>query len=337
MTPRRLPIEGEPCECKQEAANGIVMAGCTNRMVKMANPPEIADVDLEKAALGRKPVERACRVDKGNETDVDVDRTPTPGGEPATRDCGVDEGDGTERRDLQLQQTGLYCEESCQRNENAIENIPNTNGLPLKGEWTAYPSGETTDSKEAKLEGCEGGMDEPIELLTMSVEPYVEDCGDIPHMYLGGMRMRMDNANGPGCRTDESTGQTDMSNMSNNAGMAGMSDGEGAGTYLDARGVKRVVDMRDGIGSQSDVSSGHWDVPSIEMDVMTPVNVTETVSIPRKHAKPPDSPIGTTRRAPDELNSCGRHADASSGCTDAHSIETDRQMAANDMRNVRKR
>ena len=34
----RLPIEGEPSRCKQEVADSIVMAGCTNGMVEMSEP-----------------------------------------------------------------------------------------------------------------------------------------------------------------------------------------------------------------------------------------------------------------------------------------------------------
>ena len=64
--------------CKQEAVESMVTAGCMNRMVNMAKPTE---------------------------TIADVDRTPMLGGEPAARDCGVDEGNGMECRDLWLQQT----------------------------------------------------------------------------------------------------------------------------------------------------------------------------------------------------------------------------------------
>ena len=78
LTPRP-PIDGEPCKCKQEVADSLVMAECTNGMVQSANLPEIADTD-GKAALCRELVERASRVDEGGETDADVDRTPMLGG-----------------------------------------------------------------------------------------------------------------------------------------------------------------------------------------------------------------------------------------------------------------
>ena len=69
LTPR-LPIEGKPSRCKQEVADSVVTAGCTNGMVGMTKPPQ---------------------------NDTDIDRTPMLGEEPAMRDCGVDEGDGMER------------------------------------------------------------------------------------------------------------------------------------------------------------------------------------------------------------------------------------------------
>ena len=212
----------------------------------MAEPMEIVDVDLEKAALGGEPAERAARVDEGSETDADVDRMALLGGEPAERASGVDEGDGTERKDLWLPKAELYCEDKHQRNKNANRNLPSTHGLPLKGEWTVYPSGETTDSRtEIELEGCKGGASEGVsidvaaieccqqlgtvdgdpgrederrdalneltQLLTQTAEPYVKSGGDIPHVYLRGTRMRLGNANGPGSQTDGPRGQSDMS------------------------------------------------------------------------------------------------------------------------------
>ena len=111
----RLPIEGEPSGCKQEAVESVVTAGCMNGTVEKAEPQVV---------------------------DTDVDRTALLGGELAERASGVDEGDRTERRDLQLQQTNLLCEETRQCNGNAEDNIPIANRLPLEGEWTVYSSGE---------------------------------------------------------------------------------------------------------------------------------------------------------------------------------------------------
>jgi len=166
-TPRRLPTEDEPCECEQEAAESVVTAGRTNGTAQSANPPTV----------------------------VDVDRTALLGGDPAERDCGVDEGDGTERvPQSRLQQTN--CKEHDQRSGNATENVPNAHGLPLEGEWTVFsasgeardPNGsasapnatpecvhrpsesrETEDAEGVKSEGCKGGtsgresVDEAVE------------------------------------------------------------------------------------------------------------------------------------------------------------------------------
>ena len=183
----RLPTAGEPSRCKQEAADSVVMAGQTNRTVQLAEPMEITDVNLEKAALGGEPAERAARVDEGGEMDMDVDRTATLGRDPMTA-CGVDEGDGMEHGyPMRLQQMKLYCEEDLQRSGNAEEDIPSAQRLPLKGEWAGCASGKASDPKidGIELEGCKGGTDEPMELLMMSVEPDVEDGSDIPRVYLG--------------------------------------------------------------------------------------------------------------------------------------------------------
>ena len=158
LTPRP-PIEGEPSGCKQEVVDSVMTAECTNGTVKLAKP---------------------------NESDVDVDGKATLGSEPATVACGVNEGAETEcNGESQLQQTYFYCEEDRQRNGNATENIPIAYGLPLKGEWTVYPSSKASDSrsnakafnaaiehadslgkstetantKEVESEGCSGGMD----------------------------------------------------------------------------------------------------------------------------------------------------------------------------------
>jgi len=97
-TLRRLPIEDEPSECEQEAAESLVTAERTNGTAQSANPREtIADVD-ETAALGREPAEVAS---------------------------GIGEGDETEReRQSRLQQTHFYCKEDRQRNENANADVP---------------------------------------------------------------------------------------------------------------------------------------------------------------------------------------------------------------------
>ena len=118
VTPWRLPIEGEPCECEQEAANGVVMAGCTNGTVETAEP-QIADVD-GMTLLGRGPAQRVSGVDKGDEEH-----------EPQT----------------QLLKAEFYCEETNQCNENANRNVPITYRLPLEGEWTGYASGEASNPK----------------------------------------------------------------------------------------------------------------------------------------------------------------------------------------------
>ena len=82
------PVDGEPCECKQEAGDSNVTAGHMNRMVQLTKPMEITDINFEKAVLGREPAERASRVNEGGEMDADIDRTAMLGRDPMTA-CGV--------------------------------------------------------------------------------------------------------------------------------------------------------------------------------------------------------------------------------------------------------
>ena len=268
LTPR-LPIEGEPSGCKQEAADSVVTAGRTNRMVRMVEPTEIADVNLEKAAPDGELAERAHRIDEGDETDADVDRTALLGGEPAEMACRVDKGDGTEHGyQARLQQTGFYCEESRQRNENTNTNVPIAYGLPLKGEWTVCVSG-----KASNLEGDADALNEPTELLMTKVEPSIENGGGVPRVCLGGTQMRTGHANGPvnqlyGSRVlaDGSGAQPDAPSVLNDTETVCVSHSNGAGTYLSAGDAKRGVTETNGVETHADVSIGHGDAQSIKMD-----------------------------------------------------------------------
>jgi len=255
LTPR-LPTEGKPDECKQEAAESVVTAGRTNGTVGMTEPHEtVADID-GKAAPGRELAERVHVVDEGTETERDSKS--------------------------QLQQTNFYCEEDCQRNANANADVPSAYKLPLEGEWTVYASGEDknsdadgpSESKETEgtagveSEGCRGTSERvsaeeagtdvqtPVEccqqscmadgdgdrevepadipnesetLVIASIESESPDGGGIPRVHLGSTSWRAGDANGPGNQADASRGQadgrrgwTDTLDVSNNAGMSGM-------------------------------------------------------------------------------------------------------------------
>jgi len=339
LTPR-LPTEGKPDECKQEAAESVVTAGRTNGTVGMTEPHEM---------------------------DADVDGTAVLGGEPAERVQGVGEGDETERDgQSRLQQIEFYCKEDRQHEENA--NVPNARGAPLEGEWAVCASGELRESKGCERDTSEGvsvdKLETPAEccqqlcmahgdpgrgiepadtpnesetLVIMSIVLESPDGGGILRVHLGGTRSRAGDANDCGNRADASRGSTDALSTSNNAEMAGMSDGEGAGTYLGVGGTKCIVNATDGVGSRTDASTGPTDVPCVATHANIPANATQIVSIPRKKAKPPDSPFGTTRTAPDEPNGVGDHTDGLSRCTDAHSVGNGRETAENDSRSVRKR
>jgi len=308
-TPWRLPIEDEPSECEQEAAESLVTAERTKGTVEKAEPREtVTDVD-GNAVLGREPVERVHRVDEGDE-----------------------ERDGQ----LQLQQTDLCCKDH-QRNRNATKNVPKAHGVPLVGEWEVCVSGETknscAESSSESMEtestagveskGCEGGaserarvgelnataeccqqlcmahgdpgyeaeptgtLNESDALVITSIMSEEPGGGGIPRVHLRVANWRAGSTNGPGRRTDGSTGetdglrgQTDALNASNGAETAGMSDGEGAETYLGVRDAKRVVNATNGVRRHADALTGPTDVPSVETDAVTPANVLETVSIP---------------------------------------------------------
>jgi len=342
LTPR-LPIEGEPSECKQEAADSVVTAGCTNETAQSANSPE-TDVDVNRTALlGREPANRASGVDEGGRKVADVDRTALLGGEPAERASGVDEGDEEHEHQSRLQQTNC---EKCQCNGNTNGTIPSTHRLPLEGEWTVRASGEgrdprssanapnatpecmhrpnksrgTEDAEGVESEGCKGGTSgqasvdelnttveccqqlcmadsgpgcgfEPMDILNesdtlviVSIESESPNGGGIPRVRLGNMSWRACDANGPRNGADRSSsqadgrrGRTDTLDVSNSTETDGMSWDDGAGTYLGIRGAKHVINTTVGIGSHTDASDGHRDVPSVQTHANIPANATQNV------------------------------------------------------------
>ena len=272
-TPRRLPIEGEPCECKQEVANGVVTAGCTNGTAGTAKPI-IADVNLEKAAPDGELAERAHRIDEGDETDVDVDRTALLGREPAEMACGVDEGDGMECRDLRLQQTYFYCEESDQRSGNTNKDVPIMHRVLLEGEWTWCANGEASDPK--------GDAD----ALNAAVEHAY--CPSEPRQAEGTMEIGSE-----GCEsgTDGDAGRgirpAEIPNESEELVTVSIQSED-----LGSGGKLRVClgNRADGSRDHADVSSGQTDAPSIETNTVIPENVPENVRSSRKELKPQYSP-----------------------------------------------
>jgi len=186
-------------------------------------------------------------------------------------------------------------------------------------------------------------LNETETLEIVSVVSESPDGGGIPRVHLGSANWRAGSANGPGRETDGSRGQadgqrgwTDALNASNHTGTNEMSCGEGASTYLGARGAKRVVNATVGVGSHTDASDGHTDVPSVQTDALTTANETETVSIPRKREKPPDSPVEAAKQHSDEPNGSRNRADTSSVCRDAQSVGNGPETTTDAPQTVRK-
>ena len=253
---------------------------------------------------------------------ADVDRTALLGGRPVERACGVDEGDRMEcKPQMQLLKEESYCEEIIQRSGIVNEDVPSAQRLPLEGEWTVCMSSEP---------------------LTMTVEPYANDGNRNACVYLGGTRWHAGDtshpegqSDGSGCQTDRLRGRTDTLSVSNRAVMTGLSHCDNVSTYLGAGGVKRSIWETDGVESQTDVSSGHLDTPSIKTNPTKPTNETANVRLPRKKVKLPDSPISTPRRAPDEPNGNGDLTEGLTVHMDGDGIEMETETAENGRGNVR--
>ena len=180
-------------------------------------------------------------------------------------------------------------------------------------------------------------LNELMEFVTLSIESEDLGGGDILCIRLGGMQMQTGDVNGSRGQTDWSDDQTDeprgqmyVPNQLNNAEMASISHGDGAGTYLGAGDAKRGVEVMNGVGSQTDMSIGHGDVPSIETDPNKPAKAPENVSITRKKDKLPNLPMEAARRCSNESNTCGDQTDTPIACTDMHTIGDETKMAENE-------
>ena len=143
-------------------------------------------------------------------------------------------------------------------------------------------------------------------LITVSIESEDPHSSETLRMYLGGMRMRADDANGLGCRTDGSRSQadgpgglTDAPSTSNKAETDVISHGDGMNTYLGAGDTKRAIDATDGVETHADASTRQGEVPSVESDVSSvetnmrmAVNVRRDVRKCQAEAQTQNSPKG---------------------------------------------
>jgi len=369
------PLPLTPGECKQEAADGVVTAERTKGMVGMAKPRK-SDADVDgTAALGGEPAERVQGVGEGDETERDEHESqPQQINFYCKESCqrnGNANGNVPSAHKLPLEGEWVVCASGkvSSSSGHADESIAALSASTVQPEFTDGPSEsrKAEDTAGVELRGCKGGtsgranvdeadgnagrelervdaQNELAQLLTTTVEPYVSDGDTNACVHLKCTSWRAGDANGPGRGTDGSRGQadgrrgwTDTLGVPNKAETAGISRDEGAETYLGVRDTKRVVDATNGIGSHADASNGHTDVPSVDTDAIYTAYATQNVSIPRKRAKPPDSPISAAKRTPDEPNGCGDPTDTSSVRRDTPSVGTHAITPANASVNSRTR
>ena len=243
-------------------------------------------------------------VETAKPTDMDVDSEKAPlGGDPAERACRVNEGDKMEHKaQLQVQESKLLCGEINQCSGNAESNVPIAYGLPLEGEWSVYSS------------------DESDMLVIALIKPDTADGSDIPCVYLGGMRWRACNVEGPGNRmdgsccemdvlsseadaskgqVDGSVGQMDTLSVSNRAVTTGLSHSEDPETYLTTEDTKCIIHEANGIGSNAEVLTGHGEIPCVGNKTETSENETgivRTCQIGRKSQNSPYAPKNGTSK-----------------------------------------
>ena len=320
LTPR-LPIEGEPSECKQEQAESVVMAGCTNRTAQLANPTE---------------------------TDVDINRTALLGREPAERVCRVDEGDGEHESQSRIQQTKFFCEETSQRNENATDNVPIAHGVLLEGEWTWCASGKASDPK-----GTENALNAAVQHADGSCEHLrLADVDGIELEACEGGTSKftsVDKSDGDKSRKVKPAGTPNESERLVVLLIKSESTGDGdipcvclGRTNWCAYGIKGLGSRVDGLLGQMEVSRGQADMSKGQVDALraqtdapSTLNNAETDVI--GHSEGVGTYLGArgTKHDPDEPDGCGNLADMSSVHTDTHSDGDELETSANVRINVR--
>jgi len=276
------------------------------------------------------------------ETDADVDRTALLGREPAERASGVDEGDETERdSQSRLQQTNLPYEESCQRNENARENVPSAQRLPLEGEWIVCASGETNDSKgnanasnaavehadgssrskeagdtmENKSEGCEGGASERTSIDEL--EAVVECCQQL-------------------CMADGNPGRgvqpADVPNESDplvTRSVEPYVENGKTSVRVHFRGASWCTDDTNGAGHGVDGLTGETDVSRGSTDMLGASNRAETAGISYGEGAGTYLGVRDAKRVVNATDGVRSRTDASTGPTDVPSVDTDAVTTAN--------
>jgi len=309
------------------------------------------------ALLGREPAERARGVDEGDEERERQTQLQQMNLLHCEENC---QHNGNANKDIPdahrapLEGEWAICASGKSRDSKGVAN---TSNAAVEHADSSGESNETEITKEVESRHCEGGacqlcmadgnadraveredaLNELTQLLTMSIKSESPDGGEISRICLGGTSWCAGDANRPGNDADESRGLMDMARTSNSAETAGISHGDGAGTYLDIGDPKHGVEVTDGIRSHVDVSTGHGNVPSAELDAQTTTDTPEIVRTPRKRLKPPDPPGSTAKRTADCPNGCGSHSDASSVRTDTQSVGNDAETAANETDNVRTR
>jgi len=314
-TPQRLPTEDQPRACEQEVAESLVTAERTKGKVGMAKPNQtVADVD-GKAALGREPAERVHAVNKGTETEREHESQP--------------------------QQTNFYCKESCQHDTNANSNVPNAYGLPLKGEWLVYASGEMTNSNgdadasnaaiehvcgpsesretegamEIESEGCGGGTSGRA--CIDELEAVVECC----------QQLCMADGN-PGCGIQPVDVPNESDPLVTRSVEPYVKNGE-TSMRVHLRGASWCADDTNGAGHGAEGLTGETDVSRGSMDMLGTSNSTRTDGISHGDGAGTYLDAGGAKHVIDVTVGVGSHADASNGHTDVPSVQMNALTTAN--------
>ena len=126
----------------------------------------------------------------------------------------------------------------------------------------------------------------------------------------------------------------DVLNALNGAGTSGISHSNGGDTYLGVGDTKHGVRETDGLGSQTDTSSGHSDVPSIKLDTLIPTIAPAIIRTTRKRGKLPNLPTQSTKWLPYKPNSHGNCLVRLDGWTDVQNSGNEMETPADEAETI---
>jgi len=314
----RLPLEGEWLVCASgEASDWNGDANASNAAIERVDSPSESRVAEDTPGVESE----GCKGGTSGRASVDELETIVE----CCQQLGMADGDG----DRGVEPTGTPNESDALVIASIEAESPDSGGIPrVHLGSTSWRAGDVNGPGNG-ADGSTGQVDESrdstdtLDMSNSAATAVISD-GEDAETYLDvrGAKRVIDATDGVTRHADATTGYGDAPSVETDA-LTTANATEIVSTPRKRKkppdslveAAKCAPDEPNGCGDPTDTSSVCTDVPNVETHAKTPANETGIVSIPRKREKPPDSPMETARRRPDEPNGCGSRADGSSART----------------------